>query len=216
MPSADGKSEAGAVPGRYKRRDEVLAAAVEVFYAKGYPSASIQDVADRVGVLKGSLYHYIDSKEDLLADVFEGSDEQAFTIMEATEALDLPAVERLRYFVREWSLWHLLNLERAAVYSNEWQHLAGERLARVKKRRRDYERFVGGMIAAAKAEGDADAALDERYACFATLSAINGLTTWYRRDGPDSATHIATVYADEVVGLVCHPVGRSTSQTATP
>src|SRR4051812_25001793 len=48
------------------REAEVIDAAVEVFFEKGYSAASIQDVADRVGVLKGSLYYYIDSKEDLL------------------------------------------------------------------------------------------------------------------------------------------------------
>ena len=207
---ADRKGAAASAPaGRHNRREEVLEAAIEIFHSKGYPSASIQDVADSVGVLKGSLYHYIDSKEDLLANVFEGSDEQSFEIMKETDALAEPAIDRLRFFVREWSLWHLANLERAAVYSNEWKHLADERLARVKQRRRDYERFVGKMIDKVKAEGDADADLDSRYACFLILSAINGLPTWYRRHGPDSAAHIADVYADMIVGMVCCSPGRA-------
>lgn len=195
-------------PGRHNRREEVLSAAIEIFHNKGYATASIQDVADSVGVLKGSLYHYIDSKEDLLVNVFEGSDEQSFQIMEETSALDLPAIERLRHFVREWSAWHLANLERAAVYSNEWKHLGSERLARVKRRRRDYERFVGAIVDEVKAEGDADEGLDTRYACFLTLSTINGLTSWYKRSGPDSASYIAEVYADMVVGTICHSRGR--------
>jgi DNA-binding transcriptional regulator YbjK len=58
---------------RRNRSDEILQAAIEIFHQKGYAAASIQDVADTVGVLKGSLYHYIDSKEDLLARIFEGS-----------------------------------------------------------------------------------------------------------------------------------------------
>ena len=56
---------------RRNRSQDVLEAAVRVFHKKGYASSSIQDIADEVGVLKGSLYHYIDSKEDLLISIFD-------------------------------------------------------------------------------------------------------------------------------------------------
>jgi len=46
----------GSPPNRHKRESEVLIAAVEVFRSKGYAAATIQDIADHVGVLKGSLY----------------------------------------------------------------------------------------------------------------------------------------------------------------
>nr|MBF6621839.1 helix-turn-helix transcriptional regulator [Patulibacter sp.] len=39
-----------------KRHAEVLDAAAGVFHRKGYEAASIQDIADEVGILKGSLY----------------------------------------------------------------------------------------------------------------------------------------------------------------
>ena len=36
------------------------------FRTKGYHAATVRDIADEVGILKGSLYHHFDSKEDLL------------------------------------------------------------------------------------------------------------------------------------------------------
>lgn len=54
-----------------RRQADVTQAAVEIFWQKGYRVASIQDVADQVGVLKGSLYDYSESKEDLLWRVIE-------------------------------------------------------------------------------------------------------------------------------------------------
>lgn len=193
---------------RRNRQEDVLEAAIEVFHEKGYASASIQDVADSVGVLKGSLYHYIDSKEDLLARIFEESDKQSFSLMEEIHELDMPAVERLRLFARSWSLWYLENIERAAIYVNEWKHLTGKRLAEVTKTRHEYDARVARMIDEVKSEGDADADLDVRYATFFVLSAINGLPTWYRRKGADPAEHIADVYADMIVGMVCNSRGR--------
>jgi AcrR family transcriptional regulator len=47
-------------------REAIIEAAARVFQTKGYHAASVQDVADAVGILKGSLYHHIESKEELL------------------------------------------------------------------------------------------------------------------------------------------------------
>src|SRR5438128_12273892 len=53
------------------RGEEVYSAALRLFREKGYHATSMQDIAAAVGLYKGSLYHYIGSKEELLARVFE-------------------------------------------------------------------------------------------------------------------------------------------------
>ena len=40
------------------------------------------------------------------------------------------------------------------------------------------------------------------------LSAINVLPSWYKRGGPDSPEHIAEVWSDLILGMVCHSQGR--------
>ena len=56
------------------RWNQVLDAAEAVFFEKGFGAASIQDVANRAGLLnKSSLYHYIETKEDLLFALIERS-----------------------------------------------------------------------------------------------------------------------------------------------
>jgi hypothetical protein len=129
-------------------------------------------------------------------------------MMGAIEDQGLTAVERLEAFSRDWSLWHLTNVERASLYFNDWRHLTGKRLAAVLKKRHDYEAAVAKMIDDVKAEGQADRDLDARYAAFFILSAINVLSSWYKRGGSDPAEHIAQVYADMIVGMVCHSRGR--------
>ena len=49
-----------------RRQHEVVAAAVKMFYESGYSETSVEDIANELGILKGSLYYYITSKEDLL------------------------------------------------------------------------------------------------------------------------------------------------------
>ncbi|MBS1678821.1 MAG: TetR family transcriptional regulator [Actinobacteria bacterium] len=188
--------------GRRNRRPELIDAAIAVFYEKGYASASIEDIAGAIGVRKGSVYHYIDSKEDLLARIFEQSDEQSFGLMQEIGALDLPATEQLYAFARTWTLWYMANIERAAVYLRDWKHLTGPRRDKVRAVRREYLDRVEAMVEDVKREGKADPALDTKFAGFFLFSVINGLVSWYRRDGPDSSVAIAEAYAEMIVGTI--------------
>src|SRR5262245_1297495 len=82
------------------RRQEIIDAAAEVFHRKGYSDASIQDIADEVGLLKGSLYHYIEAKEDLLFAVLSGVYELARQNIDHVRAMDeLRPIERLRAYI---------------------------------------------------------------------------------------------------------------------
>ena len=78
------------------RWNEVLEAAAAVFQEKGYQAARIEDIATRVGILKGSLYYYIESKEDLLyALTVDGHTKGLEAIQEddATRAADAAELE---------------------------------------------------------------------------------------------------------------------------
>ena len=71
-----------------------LAMQIEVRYLRtlarysrdGWPG--IEDIATRVGILKGSLYYYIDSKESLLFKIFEDSHNEISTLTEAASSSD--------------------------------------------------------------------------------------------------------------------------------
>ncbi len=187
---------------RRNRGEDVIEAAIRVFHKKGYASASIQDVAAEVGVLKGSLYHYIDSKEDLLARIFEDSAGRFEAMLVTASELDAPPVERLRSFARDCSLWYLRNIERVGIYVEEWEHLSGKRLKEVVRIRGAYEERLTAMIAEVKEAGEAAPDLDVGYATYFIFGALNGLPTWYRRRGADPAERIADGYAEMIVATV--------------
>jgi len=113
------------------REAQVIDAAIEVFYQRGYAASTIQDVADKVGVLKGSLYHYIDSKEDLLHRIFTESYEQSAVLLAESAALDAPPLDRLHSYFQAYVLWYLNNVERVSLYFNDWKALTGKRRAEV-------------------------------------------------------------------------------------
>jgi TetR/AcrR family transcriptional regulator, cholesterol catabolism regulator len=178
---------------RRNREVEVLDAAVKVFFVKGYKSATIQDVADIVGVLKGSLYHYITSKEDLLYRIFEGSHEQALEIMKQVEERGLPPREHLREYLTEMISWYLKNIERVSLYFNEWHYLTGENAETVRKQRRVFSEYLRDILVA----GDADLrpGSDVKLLTFYILGAINNMPVWYRRSGDLSVARLASEFA---------------------
>jgi AcrR family transcriptional regulator len=49
-----------------ERREQILDAALRIFAQKGFAGASIRDIAREIGVTEGLLYHYFDSKDQLL------------------------------------------------------------------------------------------------------------------------------------------------------
>lgn len=56
-----------------ERPDEIIAAALEVFVAKGFAAARLEDIAARAGVSKGAIYLYFATKEDIFRAVVEQS-----------------------------------------------------------------------------------------------------------------------------------------------
>lgn len=208
------KEDAPGTPAKAKKRNreaEVIDAAIEVFFDKGYSAASIQDVADRVGVLKGSLYYYINSKEDLLARIVDDVHRESSEILEAVQALDVPPIEAVRLYIEKHVEWYLRNVKEVSVFFREWRHLGGERLRAAKDRRRGYEGVVRGLIAAAQAAGDIDPSVDAKYASMYVLAAVNAVPDWYRPRGADSAQRISEAYADMTVGLLTGTRVRSAS-----
>lgn len=57
------------------RRREILDAAVEIFGAKGSNGATLQEIADRVGMTHAGILHHFGSKEQLLLEVVAHRDE---------------------------------------------------------------------------------------------------------------------------------------------
>lgn len=187
---------------RGNRREEVTQAASEIFWQKGYTAASIQDVADKVGVLKGSLYYYIETKEDLLWRIIEDVHAQSSGILESVLALDVTPIERIRIFIARHVEWYLTNLQEVAVFFREWRHLTGERFKVARERRRGYEATIRELFAAARDAGEISEELDLAYASRFVLAAVNAVPDWYRPRGGDTPTQIAKSYADMTVGLL--------------
>ena len=54
-----------------ERKKEIVAAARQLFLEKEYEKTSMRDIIEHLGIAKGTIYHYYNSKENLLDDVIQ-------------------------------------------------------------------------------------------------------------------------------------------------
>jgi AcrR family transcriptional regulator len=83
-----------------ERKRDLIAVAGRLFAERGFHGTSMADIAAQFGVRKATLYHWVDSKESLLAQVLADVVGDAADEMRLVVSLELPATERLRMLVR--------------------------------------------------------------------------------------------------------------------
>jgi AcrR family transcriptional regulator len=159
------------------RRRELTREAAKLFARKGYHGTSIGDIADALGVQKGSLYSHIASKEDLL---YETMRDGAAAFHGALDAIpeDLPATERIRLALRGHLRVVAEQLDVATVFVQEWRYLEGVRREEIGAERRRYEERIRELFREGRELSELRADLDESVAALLLLSAANWAYTW--------------------------------------
>ena len=165
------------------RWDEILEAAAVEFNERGYREARLQDIASRVGLLTGSLYYYIDSKEDLLFAILKSTmdlAQESLTEDDATAASDA-ATRLVAYIRRSMSIMDRL-LAPAGGIERGAKALSPGRRAEVIEVNRNLIRFVRSIIEQGIRDGDFDADVDVSVATNSLMELLSTTRYWVRTD----------------------------------
>jgi AcrR family transcriptional regulator len=159
------------------RRSEITRQAARLFAQKGYHGTSIGDIAEALGVQKGSLYSHIASKEDLLYDALM---EGAVAFHGSLDAIpeDAHPLEKIRLALRGHLRVVAEQLDVATVFVQEWRYLEGDRRDEFVAERRRYEERVRDLLREGRDLGELRADLDEGASVLLLLSAANWAYTW--------------------------------------
>ncbi len=85
---------------RQEREEQILRVAEEVLLEKGYHETSMDEIATRVGIAKGTVYLHFPSKEDLVTTLFERDMLKFFQNFDATVAPESTAGAKLEAILR--------------------------------------------------------------------------------------------------------------------
>jgi AcrR family transcriptional regulator len=181
------------------RREELTRQAARLFAQKGYHGTSIGDLAEAMGVRKGSLYAHIEGKQDLL---YETMRDGARAFHDALDGIpeQLPPAEKIRLALRAHLRVVAEQLEVATVFVQEWKYLEGGRREEVLAERRRYEERVRALFREGREQGELRSDLDEGCAALLFLSAAKWAYTWLR-EGTDPDALADRFYALLVDGI---------------
>ncbi len=186
------------------REEDIFRAAARIFHRKGYAATSLQDIADEVGLLKGSLYYYIDSKEDLLFGITKTIHALASANAAATRERGGTATEQLRDLIESHVASFGENLQLIRVFYTDYNALSADRRELVMGERRAYEQYSRELIEEGQRTGEFCPDLDSRVMNNAILTMVNTVYMWFTEGQEITVKQIAGEYGTFAInGLRC-------------
>jgi len=207
MPSAEATGGSRRRANWEARRQAIIDTSASVFARRGYHATGINELCTANELGKGALYHYIGSKEALLAaihdrvmdEVMVGADRVAEAGGSPSDQLTMLGDELLdvihRYPDHVW------------VFLHEFPALAGERAEQFRKRRRAYEQRVEDVLEAGVESGEFRA-VEPRLTAMAWLGMHNYTYLWLKAGGRLSARDVAQPFAEIFMHGIANPTGQ--------
>ncbi len=181
------------------RRSDLTREAARLFAEKGYHGTSTRELAEAMGVQKGSLYAHMESKQDLLWEIARDGAAAFHAALDAIPE-ELPAVDKIRLALAAHLGVVAEQLDVATVFVREWRYLDGERRETFLAERRRYEERIRDLFREGRELGELRSDLDEAMAALLFLSAANWAYTWLQV-GRDTGALADRFYALLVDGM---------------
>ncbi len=171
------------------KRKTIVREAARVFNRRGSHGATLDLVAERLGVTKAALYRYVQSKQDLLYACHEEAMEIARESMDKGEAQGRNGLEKIQIGMSTY-LREMIGVMGVPVLILEENALTGKQAKHIIGLRDAFEDRMRRLVR----EGIADGSilpLNPKLAMFVLLGAVHWVTKWYSPDGPWSADEVA-------------------------
>lgn len=189
-------------------REKILEAAAQIFSQKGYHATSMSDIAGAVNLQKASLYHHVNSKQEILLSLLDKALDLVISKIGDVVALSIPADEKLRLAMRTYLETLTEQRELSAILLLEHRSLDPELHARHIPRRDRFEHLWRDLLQAGIEEGKFRVE-DVPLATRALLGVMNWVVTWYQRGGVLTVAEISDQYTDLILNGYSQRDGRN-------
>ncbi len=195
------------------RRDAIIDTSAQVFARRGYHATGITELCAANGLGKGALYHYIGSKEELLAAIHDRVMDEVMLGAERVEDAGGPPSYQLAMLGDE-----LLDVihrypDHVWVFLHEFLALTGERAEQFRSRRRTYERRVELILQAGIVAGEFRN-VDPKLTALAWLGMHNYTYLWLKPGGRLLARSVAKPFAEIVMRGIANPASDASAPPA--
>jgi AcrR family transcriptional regulator len=176
------------------RREEIYETALGLFTERGYDNTPLSLIASALGLSKGGLFHYFQSKEHLLFLLHEYAlKKDMIPIIEEAEAIPDPE-QRVRHFLQSYT--HLLaRSAHARVLIHEVKRLAPEHYQAIREVWRRAFDLVRTALKELEASGKVKN-MDETFATFALIGMSSWVFYWFDYSRKESATKLFETFQE--------------------
>lgn len=184
------------------RRPEILAAATRLFASHGYHEATLQDIADQLGLTRPAFYYYFKSKQSILEAICQDSIDAADLVINKAFGADYPnRIERLRQTLYSYAE-HSSEAFSTAIMLRNFDEMSEEAKIALRERRRRREQVLADLLSEGAAAGEFRVA-EPLIAVFTIFEAIHAIHIWHNRDGRLTRAEASRIIVDQLVdGLV--------------
>lgn len=181
---------------RALKRDAVLRTAAQLFNEKGYAAVTLDEVAERLGVSKPTVYYYVDGKDSILYECVRTGLEMLKTAIQGVDAAGGSAAQKLEAAMRAYVDIVTQDFGMCIIRVGE-DPLPPEGRQKLRRMKAELDREFRELIRAGVAEGTL-APCDPKLAAFTVAGALSWIGRWYQPGGALSPTAIA----DQCIGVL--------------
>lgn len=164
------------------RMQKIVEAATGIFHRKGFKAATLDEVAQELGLSKAALYNYIPSKGNLLALIYNQAFEKIFHRIYEISALKVSPEEKLRQIIRD-HICNIItkNIAMFSVFFAEENQLPSKDFQQIRQEKKKYTKLVIKIIEEGIEKGVFQP-VDSRLLAYAILGMCNWIYKWYKPD----------------------------------
>lgn len=177
-------------------KEELARVSVELFSSQGYAKTSVQQIVDAAGVTKGALYHYFNSKDDLLFDIYDRILTLQHRNLDDIIARGLPVEQTVRLVCEDVIVTSIEWIREGSVFFRSQHMLSPDRMEAVKIRRRQYGEVFGSLITRGREEGTFRNDIPTAVLVANFFANPHYLSFWYQPSGALSKHQVAKQLTD--------------------
>jgi AcrR family transcriptional regulator len=185
---------------RKSRRDDILRCFTEMVAERGYDEVSVRDVAEALGISKGTILHHFRSKESLLEELH--GEYMRRRLAEANEflATSEDPVDQLQLIVYQLLLSQQEDRAATVAFAREIVRFAEEDvMSEVREMRDEYSELVIDVIRRG-VQSQVFVEVDPALTALQLFGMCNWSWTWFRPEGEWSAREIADEFCRTLIG----------------
>jgi AcrR family transcriptional regulator len=185
---------------RDNKQEQISEIAAALISTEGYKGTSLQKIADKVGVHKSTLFHYIKSKKDLLVHILEQSGDTLAANLERLSSLEeLEPQEKLKVAFENHLSSVIEDIGGLNIYLNEMKTLPPKYKKIYTQKRISYEKYFENIVIEMKKRGYFEG-LDAKVVTFGILGMLNSIPRWYRPEGRLTIKEVSETLYKMVMG----------------